>query len=185
MVITPKAPTSFFEDTGGGGPGVPSSAPYAEGSVILAACFFTDSLDDRLVRINPLLEDIVSLQSFIVGIHHPCIATPTPAKPILLHYYCTTIARYTPPPPSPLLCHTPYSIGDGSIVLTREGVSVVVSPAPYAEGSVTLAACFFTETLDDRLVRPASKRKPTGSTRLHIDTEKHSYITDARADNGN
>jgi len=32
------------------------------------------------------------------------------------------------------------------------GVSAVVSPAPYAEGSVILAACFFTDSLDDRLV---------------------------------
>ena len=50
-------------------------------------------------------QDIVSLQSFIVGVHHPVVAPPPPAKPTLLQYYCTTIAQYTrprrPPPSMP------------------------------------------------------------------------------------
>jgi len=35
----------------------------------------------------------------MVGVNLPFIAPPSPAKPTLLHYYCTTIAQYTLPPP--------------------------------------------------------------------------------------
>jgi len=41
---------------------------------------------------------------------------PSPAKPTVLLYYCTTIVQYTPPHRPPLLCHTPYNFGDGNIV---------------------------------------------------------------------
>ena len=33
------------------------------------------------------LQDMVSLQSFIVGVNYPCIAPPSLAKPTLLQYY--------------------------------------------------------------------------------------------------
>ena len=54
--------------------------------------------------------------SFSVGVYHPCIAPPPPAKPTLLQYYCTLITQYTPPTDPPFLCDTPYNIGDGNIV---------------------------------------------------------------------
>ena len=45
--------------------------------------------------------------------HSPCL----PALPTLVHYYCTPIAQYTPPPTDPpFVCHTPYNIGDANIV---------------------------------------------------------------------
>ena len=72
------------------------------------------------------LQDIVSLQSFIVGVYHPFIASPhMQSLP-----YCSTTARplrnIRPPTDLSFLCHTPYNIGDGNIVLRpiREGVSV-------------------------------------------------------------
>jgi len=54
------------------------------------------------------LQDIVLLQSCIVGEYHPFIAMPPPASPTLLQYYCTPIARYTTPHRPPLLM--PYTI---------------------------------------------------------------------------
>jgi len=40
-----------------------------------------------------------------------------PALPSLVQYYCTPIAQYTTPPPTPLcVCHTTYNIGHGNIV---------------------------------------------------------------------
>jgi len=62
------------------------------------------------------LQDIVSLQSFIVGVHHPFIAPPhLQSLP-----YCNTIARpfrnIRPPTDPPFGCHAPYHIGDGNIV---------------------------------------------------------------------
>ena len=62
------------------------------------------------------LQDIVSLQSFVVAVNQPCIAFPTyKAYPfaILLHDHC---AVYAPPPTASFVCHTPYNIGDGNIV---------------------------------------------------------------------
>jgi len=62
------------------------------------------------------LQDIVSLLSFIVGGNLPCIA-PTRLQSLP---YCITIARplrnIRPPTAPPLLCHTPYDIGDGNSV---------------------------------------------------------------------
>jgi len=62
------------------------------------------------------IQDIVSLQSFIVRVHHPCI--PAPDLQSLL--YCNTIARplgnirsLTGPP---FVCREPCNIGDGNIV---------------------------------------------------------------------
>jgi len=62
------------------------------------------------------LQDIVSLQSCIVGVSPPFIAPPhLQSLP-----YCNTIARplrNIRPPTDPFsLCHTPYNIGDGNIV---------------------------------------------------------------------
>ena len=45
--------------------------------------------------------DIVSLKRFIVGVNHPFTAPSPPAKSIFLQFYCTTVAQYTPPPPTP------------------------------------------------------------------------------------
>ena len=53
------------------------------------------------------LQDIVELQSFIGGGHHPCILPPL-AKPTLLQYYCTAIAQQTTPPRPPF--RKPYPI---------------------------------------------------------------------------
>jgi len=52
------------------------------------------------------LEDIVLLQSFSVGVYHPCI--PPPAKPTRLQYYFTPVAQYTPPHRPPVFM--PYTI---------------------------------------------------------------------------
>jgi len=46
--------------------------------------------------IGCLKQDIVLLQIFIVGVNHPFIATPQPATPTLLQYFCTPVAQYTP-----------------------------------------------------------------------------------------
>ena len=67
----------------------------------------------RRVPIHPpplSLQDIVSLQSFIVRVNHPFIAPPPLAKLTLLHYYCTTIAQYTPPHRPAFVRHTPYNM---------------------------------------------------------------------------
>jgi len=50
------------------------------------------------------LQDIVSFQSFMVGVG----LTPPAAKLTLLQYYCRTIAQYTPPDRLPLVM--PYTI---------------------------------------------------------------------------
>jgi len=62
------------------------------------------------------LQDIVLLQSFIVGVHHLFVAPPhLQSLP-----YCNTIARpfrnIRPPTDPPFVCHTPYNIGDGNIM---------------------------------------------------------------------
>jgi len=71
-------------------------------------------------RVNPAStwpsQDIVSLCSLHVGIHHALIA------PSHLHcpHYCKTIARLLRkirrPPDPPLVCYTLYNIGYGNIV---------------------------------------------------------------------
>jgi len=62
------------------------------------------------------LQDIVSLQSFIVGVHHPC--TPPPHLQSLP--FCNTIARplgnIRPLTDPPCVCREPYNIGDGNFV---------------------------------------------------------------------
>jgi len=60
------------------------------------------------------LQDIVSLESFIVEVNSPFVASP----PLQSLPYCDTTAwplRNIRPPP-PFLCHTPYNSGDGNIV---------------------------------------------------------------------
>ena len=62
------------------------------------------------------LQEIVSLQSFIVGINHPFVTPPhLQSLP-----YCNTIApllrKIRPLTAPPFVCHTPYDIGDGNIV---------------------------------------------------------------------
>ena len=56
------------------------------------------------------LQDVVSLQSFIVGVNHPCIA-PTHLQSLP---YFNTIARalrnIRPPTDPPFVCHTPYIV---------------------------------------------------------------------------
>jgi len=62
------------------------------------------------------LQDIVSLQSFIVGVNHMFIVPPTcKAYPIviLLHDHS---AIYAPPPDPSFVCHTAYKIGNGNIM---------------------------------------------------------------------
>ena len=62
------------------------------------------------------LQDIVSLQSFIVGVHHAFIS-PTHLQSLP---YCNTITRplrnIRPSTDPPFVCHTSYNIGDGNIV---------------------------------------------------------------------
>ena len=63
-----------------------------------------------------LLQDIRLLQSFCGRANHPFLAPPYLQSP----YYCNTIARLLRnirrPADPPLVCHTPYNIGDGNIV---------------------------------------------------------------------
>jgi len=46
------------------------------------------------------LQDIVLLRSFCARVNHSFLA-PSPALPALLQCYCTSIAQYTTPPPTP------------------------------------------------------------------------------------
>ena len=62
------------------------------------------------------LQDVVLLQSFVMGVNHPFIAPPhLQSLP-----YCNTTRRplrnIRPPTDCSLLCHTPCTIGDGNIV---------------------------------------------------------------------
>ena len=67
---------------------------------------------------------MVSLQSFIVGVHHPLIAFPHPQS----LPYGNTIARPLRSIRSPthlsFVCHTPYNIGDVNIVERPSSSSV-------------------------------------------------------------
>ena len=61
-------------------------------------------------RVNPTpFQHIVSRQSFIVEVHHHCIAPPTCKAyriAILLHNYCAIYAPPPPPPPVDAMHHT-------------------------------------------------------------------------------
>ena len=63
------------------------------------------------------LQDIVSLQNFIVGVHHLLRPPHLQSLP-----YCITIARplrtIHPPTDSSFVCHTPYNNSDGNIGLS-------------------------------------------------------------------
>ena len=65
-----------------------------------------------------------------MGVDHPLSAPPPPAKPILLQYYCTTIAQCTPPH-RPLLC-MPYTI---QYWLWQYRVKVNHQPTPSASSN--------------------------------------------------
>jgi len=65
----------------------------------------------RLRRVRPSLS-VTTLRRVRLSLS---VTPPLPAKPTLLQYYCT-LRNLTPPPPTPSVCHTPYTIGDGNIV---------------------------------------------------------------------
>ena len=74
--------------------------------------------DEITGRCGLALQEIVSLQSFIVGVNHFCIAPQTPTCKsypiaILVHDHCVIHAL---PPKTPFLNRTPHTIGDGNIV---------------------------------------------------------------------
>ena len=70
----------------------------------------------RLWVLSRSLYNNVLLKRFVVGVYHPFIALPPPAS----LPYCNTIVRLLrnipPPTDPPLLCPTPYNIGDGNVV---------------------------------------------------------------------
>jgi len=88
---------------------------------------------ERASFIEPL-QNIVSLQSFIVGVNHPFMPHPTcKAYPIaiLMHGYCATSAP--PPTPPPCVCYTPYSFGDGNIAKADIQSSTLFEKCPLLD----------------------------------------------------
>ena len=74
-----------------------------------------------------------------------------PALPTLLQYYCTAIGQYTTPLDLPLVCHTPYNVGNNNIVQRLgssfetqalvDRLSYVCSRAQFASAAVECSWC--------------------------------------------
>ena len=72
----------------------------------------------RLDRCGVGLYKIFCLRiGFCARLYHPVVAPSSPALPTRLQYYCSTIARDTTLSDSACVCHTPYNMGTGNIVL--------------------------------------------------------------------